>query len=144
MIVTPEKVKAYAFCVNPLCPGYGQEETDCVKTTVAYTYGDNGADMFKSMVERSTFSLAFADDDDAACRVCAQPRQLSEHPRPSYQPLSGFDPMGLVNGVQQFNASVVNTEADAKVAALEATMALQAAQIAQLLEAVTSVPGDAA
>lgn len=142
MIVTPEKVKAYAHCLSPMCQGYGQEELDVTRTTIEYTYGDNGADMFKSMVERSTIMLTFADGEDRACRFCGGARELSEQPRPSYQALSGYDPMGLVNGTTgAFNPQVVNTEADAKVAALEAAMSRQAAQIEALLAAMTETPG---
>lgn len=139
MIITPEKIKGYAFCRNPTCAGYGQEELDVVRTTVAYTYGDNGADMFKSTVERSTSTLEFADPEDAPCRSCGNARELSEQPRPAYAPMSGHDPMGLVNGsLPGFDPNRVNTEADARVAALEAQMA----QMSALLKAALGEPED--
>lgn len=142
MIVTPVKVKAYAHCRNPMCPGYGQEQVDGVRTTVEYTYGDNGADMFKSMVERSTVTHDFVNDADRPCRHCGGDRELTDQARPTYQALSGYDPMGLVNGeAGAFNPNVVNTEADARVAALEAQIRLQGEQLKALLDAVTEAPG---
>lgn len=129
MIVTPERVKAYAHCLNPACPGYGQQQLDVTRTTIGYGFKDNGGDL--PGIERSTVTLEFADPADQPCRTCSRPRELSEHPRPSYQPISGYDPMGLVNGSvpQSFDPNRVNTEADARVAALEATVAKMAAAL---------------
>lgn len=145
MIVTPVKTKAYAHCLQAMCPGYAQEELDVIKTTVEYQYSDNGADMFKAMVERLTIMLDFENAEDRACRHCGGARELSETPRPTYQALSGYDPMGLINGTAgAFNPNVVNTQADAEMAELRAQMKLQADQIASLLARAEDVPGDAA
>lgn len=123
MIVTETRVELYAHCRNPLCPGYGQEKVAGIVQETAYQYSDNGADMMRGHVERSIHDLRFEDEDSRPCRVCKQARELSETPRPSYQPLSGFDPMGLVNGgASAFDPTKVNTEADARIADLEAKL----------------------
>lgn len=129
MIVTPEQVKAYAHCRNAMCPGYGQQQVDAVRTTVAYTYGDNGADMFKSMVERSVQTIDFASPDDVPCPHCGQARDVTDQERPSYQPLSGHDPMGLVNGGHVFDPNRVNTQQDAEIAELRAELARLASKL---------------
>lgn len=128
MIVTEATVKAFAHCRHPLCPGYGQEEVDAVRTETAYGFKDNGGDL--PGIERSMVMLVFADDDARACRNCGRDRELTGDARPSYQPLSGFDPMGLINGsVAPFDPNVVNTEADQRIAALEAQIAKLAAAV---------------
>lgn len=132
MRATEEVVQCFAHCKNPMCPGYAQEPVDAVVTTTEYTYKDNGGDL--PGTERSNRDLRFADDEERACRACKQPRELSADARPSYQNLSTFDPMGLVNGsVAAFNPGQVNTEADTRVAALEAQMAKQAEMIDKLV-----------
>jgi hypothetical protein len=102
-----------------MCPGYGQESVEAVRVLTEYLYRDNGGDL--PGVERSNADLRWADAGDAPCRSCSMPRELSEHPRPSYQPLSGYDPMGLLHG-PAFDPNRVNSESDARMAAMEAEM----------------------
>lgn len=132
MIVTPAQVKAYAHCQNPLCPGYGQEEVDAVRTEFAWTFGDSDPkSVFKNMIDRSTMMFEYANGEDRACRSCSTDRELTGTARPTYQALSGFDPMGLLNA--KFDPNTVNTEADARIAALEAALAKQTALIEGML-----------
>lgn len=134
--VTETPVKGYAHCRNARCPGYQQEEVDAVREEKAFTYGDGGGDgVFMHMVERSMVSFLFANPDDAPCPSCKEPREMSGEPRPSYQPLSGHDPMFLATSGAKFDPGVVNTPADAKQAELEAKLAIQEQQIARLLAA---------
>lgn len=140
------RVRAYAHCINPMCPGYGQEEVPAVSTETSYTFRDHGGDsreVFRSFVE-----LRFGVDADeadrdvyveeyreaAACRSCSRPRELSATPRPSYMPLSGHDPYGLINGtVAGFNPQVTNTQADAEMAELKAANTRLEAKMEELL-----------
>lgn len=131
------EVRAYAHCINPLCPGYGQEEVPAISTETSFTFRDHGDNSaLGSMVFRSFVELRYAVDADeetnrdeyveqyraaAACRTCERPRELTATQRPTYLPLSGHDPMGLL-GAPAFDPSVKNTEADAKIAALEAQL----------------------
>jgi hypothetical protein len=131
--ITEKPVEAYAHCNNALCPGYGQEKVKAVEEVTEWTFVDNGGDI--PGVERSRSLLKFASDDDISCGTCGRERELSKDPRRNYENLSGFDPMGLINGkVPGFNPAVVNTEADARVAELEAQIARQGAMLEQLLQ----------
>jgi hypothetical protein len=47
-------------------------------------------------VEKSQVYIEFADEGDAACRSCGAQRSVTDKPRPTYQPLSGHDPNGLL------------------------------------------------
>lgn len=119
--------KLYAFCQNAQCPGYAMVEVDGLVREVGDTFQAGGGDI--PGIERSHVELLYQDASDAPCPSCSQPRSLSAEPRPSYDPLSGHDPMGLLAGAK-FDPNVVNTEQDEKVAALEA----QVAKLAALVE----------
>lgn len=138
-LVREDTRKLWAFCVHAACPGYEMEEVDGLVREVGDTFKSNGGD--HEWIERSQVEYLFADETEEAvkangpsqaapCRSCGQRRSLSPEPRPVYDPLSGFDPMGLVKGAAEFDPTVVNTEADAKVAELEA----QVARLAALVE----------
>lgn len=137
------KVRLYAHCRNALCAGYAQQEIEGVRIRTDYAYRDNGGDI--PGVERSCVDLLWGDPEDRegntakmACPFCQQRRELSETVRPSYQPMSGHDPMGLVNGgVKAYNASAPpNTERDAEVAELRAQVARQEALLLRLTSAL--------
>lgn len=127
--VTEAPVKAYAHCRDARCPGYGQQEVDALRQESSFTFGELGGDgIFTSFVERSTVKFVFVNDDDEACPACSRGREVTGEPRPSYQPLSGHDPLGLVGG-QKFNPAVVNTEQDAAMAEMRAEMSRMKAQM---------------
>jgi hypothetical protein len=102
------RVQAYAHCINPMCPGYGQEEVPAISTETSYTFRDHGGDsreVFRSFVElrfavdvdesdHEAYGVAYAEA--AACRSCGKQRELSTTQRPSYVP-SGHDPLGLLS-----------------------------------------------
>lgn len=133
--VTETPVKGYAHCRNARCGGYQQQEVDAVREEKAYTFGDGGGDgVFTHMIERSMVSFLFADPGEAPCPSCGEPREVSGEPRPSYQPLSGHDPMFLVTSGAKFDPSVVNTPADARQAELEAKLARMETLVAKLTE----------
>lgn len=96
--VVATEVKGFAHCRDARCPGYQQQEVDAVREESSQTFGENGGDgPFLHMIERSSVEFRFKDSDDVPCPVCSQPREVSETPRPQYQPLSGHDPMGLLS-----------------------------------------------
>lgn len=106
--VTTTPIKAYAHCRNALCSGYQQVEVDGLKEVAAYTYGEMGGDdIFYSFVQNSIVEYKFADPEDAPCPGCGEPREVTGDPRPSYQALSGHDPMGLL-GMPKFDAARQN------------------------------------
>jgi hypothetical protein len=127
--VTATPATVYLHCRDARCSGNNQEAVEGSREEHVQTYGDNGGDgIFMAMTERSTVSFRAADDEDLPCPGCKQPREVSGEPRPSYQPLSGHDPMGLVGGAQ-FDPSIRNTEQDAQIAELQATVARLAALV---------------
>lgn len=120
MQVVVEKVRAYAHCPNARCVGYLQEQVDAERVETSYLYTDNGGDL--PGVERSIHHFKWLDSADPTCPGCGEIRELSGEPRPSYQPLSGYNPMGLVDGsVAPFNPA--KAPEDPRVAALEAQIA---------------------
>jgi len=120
---TREVVRAWAHCRHGLCPGYLQEEVDAERVETAFTFKDNGGRGSVPGVERSFVELLWTDQEQAACPSCGTPRELTDQERPQYE-ASGYDPMGLVNsGAGGFNAQVQNSEADERMAAMEAQIA---------------------
>ena len=127
MHTAQEEVVGYAHCRDARCPGYNQVEVPAVKEERFETFGDNGGDgVFMHMVERSHVTFKPANEEDIPCPACHQPREVTGDPRPQYQSLSGHDPMGLIHNAP-FDPSVRNTEADAQIAELQATVARLAA-----------------
>jgi hypothetical protein len=102
--ITQQDVRAYAHCRNARCPGYAQQEIAAVREESSQTFGENGGDgVFTHMPERSVVEYRFADPEDVPCPVCSAPREVTGDPRPQYQPLSGHDPLGLLQ-VPRFDA----------------------------------------
>jgi hypothetical protein len=139
------RVQAYAHCINPMCPGYGQEEVPAIATETSYTFRDHGGDsreVFRSFIELRFVVDAPESDHEAygeqyreaaACGSCGRPRELAATQRPSYQPLSGHDPMGLLNAMP-FNPAMKNTQADADRAEEMATMRREMAELKAMLK----------
>lgn len=98
---TEQKIRGYAHCRAPRCPGNQQEEVDVLKIEDAYTYAEKGGDL--PGVETSHVRLVFLNDgiddrpDDVSCPHCGRNRDLSEDPRPNYDPLSGYAQDGLLD-----------------------------------------------
>lgn len=134
--VTETPVKGYAHCRNARCPGYQQQEVDAVREEKSFTFGDGGGDgVFTHMVERSMVAFLFADPGEASCPSCGEAREVTGDPRPSYQPLSGHDPMFLATSGAKFDPSMVVPPGEDKTAELEAKLALMQEQMAALLKA---------
>lgn len=120
--ITATPATVWAHCRDSRCPGNNQEELNGFREETAWTLGENGGDgAFFSMIEKSIVEYRVADEADSPCGVCSEPREISGSPRPTYQPLSGHDPLGLIGG-PAFNPNVQNTDQDAKIAELQATV----------------------
>lgn len=131
-VVTENKRVLFAHCPSPLCANYRQQEVEGVVVETSYMFTDNGGDI--PGIERSVEDLRWVDDDQAECSECGRRRELSTSPRPSYDPLSGHDPMGLVNGtVPPYDPGKVNTPEDERFAELQAQLKAQQAMIEKLL-----------
>lgn len=109
--VTETDTTGYAHCRNAMCAGYMQQQVPATREESTWTFGELGGDgVFTHMPERSMITLLFVNDgtdgkpDDRPCPACGEPREVTADPRPSYQPLSGHDPMGLLNA-PRFNAA---------------------------------------
>lgn len=90
-------VQGYAHCRDARCGGYAQQAVDAIREEASYTFGENGGDgVFTHMVESSRVEYRFADDTDAPCPACMQPREVTGEPRPQYVNESGHDPLGLL------------------------------------------------
>lgn len=95
--ITAVESVVYAHCRNPRCPGHDQQELRGRRVEEAYTFGENGGDgIFVAFVERSQVHYEAADAADVPCPGCGEPREVTGTARPSYQPLSGHDPNGLL------------------------------------------------
>lgn len=100
MNVTETPIDGYAHCTNARCPGYQQVEVPLVRTVTEHRYVDSGGDM--PGIEKSFVRFRFANDADRHCPHCSTKdkkihRDCGDEPRPSYDPLSGKDPMGLLS-----------------------------------------------
>lgn len=120
-VSTDTQIEAWANCQYALCPGSGQEKVPAIRNVVEHSFESRGGDI--PGVENSQVYLRFVNEADSTCAVCGANRVLSEQVRPTYQPLSGHDPMGLVNGsVARFDPNVRNSPDDQQVAALQAEL----------------------
>lgn len=127
--VTDTSQVVWAHCRNARCPGYTQEEIQGFREEHVQTFGENGGDgIFMPMTERSMVSFRAESQEDVPCHACGQPRDVTGEPRPAYQPISGHDPLGLIGGLA-FDPQRVNTEQDAQIAELQATVARLAALV---------------
>lgn len=125
-LVASTEAPVFLHCRDARCPGYQQEQVKGTREEHGFTYQELNndpvaTDIFATMIERSQVVFTPNDLDVLPCPECGVEREATGDPRPQYLPLSGKDPMGLVGG-PKFNPSVVNTEADARVAELEAKL----------------------
>jgi hypothetical protein len=121
-VSTEQEIEAWANCQYALCPGSGQEKVPAVRNVVEHSFESRGGDI--PGIENSQVYLRFVNETDSTCAVCGAARVLSEQVRPTYQPLSGHDPMGLVNGsVARYDPNYQNTPDDERTAKLEAELA---------------------
>jgi hypothetical protein len=135
--VSEAPARGFAHCRSARCPGYQQQEVAAVREEVGFTYrelnGNKGApDPYDGLFERSSVRFRFEDESEAACPVCGEPREVTGEPRPSYQPLSGHDPLGLLQ-FGGFDAGM-QVQPDDRTAELEAQLQEMREQIAKLAE----------
>lgn len=127
--ITATPATVYLHCRDPRCSGANQEEVTGVREESAWTFGENGGDgIFVSFVERSIIEYKVEDDSVLPCPFCQEPRETTGTARPQYMNVSGHDPMGLIGGLT-FDPNRVNTDQDAQIAELQATVARLAALV---------------
>ena len=80
--IKEQPARAYAHCAIARCPGNRQEEVDAILVTTIWSYIALGGDW--PFPERSAEDLRFADPETAPCAHCGRSRELTRHPRPSY------------------------------------------------------------
>lgn len=142
MQVTEETVEAFAHCINFVCPGYGQEPVQAVKTLRQDTVGDRGGDGALAMVVENTWEyLRFEDAEKVPCPHCGKDREVAAQARPTYQNLSGFAQNGLVE-VAKFDPNVRNTKADEEQAAALAAANVAIAELKQQMQEFMAAKGD--
>lgn len=102
-VITEQPATVYLHCRNVYCPGNDQQQAEGRRVEEAQTFGENGGDgIFTHFVERSMVVYR-ADEAQLPCPGCGEDREVTGDPRPSYQPLSGYDPRGLLD-VPKFDA----------------------------------------
>lgn len=103
--VTEQAVTAFAHCIVSRCAGNNQESVQAIRVETGHSYEDLGGDW--PFVERSHVSVRFADEADAVCPHCGERREVTLEQRKQYAPLSGHDPMGLLD-IQPFDPRLQN------------------------------------
>jgi len=98
--VTEITVDGFISCVDPRCPGYEQKPVPVTRQNVAFSYGDNGGDgsIPLGATEREAVHVVQADE---TCEHCGKPTITSDRERPEHAPVSGQDPLALLNLNQQ-------------------------------------------
>lgn len=137
--VTEAPTTAYAHCRDSRCAGNEQEMVEAVRVEEAYTMRDLGDvtnTPMSNVIERSNVRWKFANAEDSPCPECGLIRDLGGSPRPTYAPLSGFDPDGLL-GSKRFDKNVVNSKSDQELAEAKAQIAALEAKMDTLLNAIT-------
>lgn len=93
--VTETPIDGYAHCTQPRCRGNQQEPVKALRVDTSTTYVELGGDM--PGVERSHVQFRFADPELIKCPFCGTDREVTDQARISYAPLSGHDPLGLLD-----------------------------------------------
>jgi hypothetical protein len=129
--VTEKPVQVYAHCGVPTCPGATQAPVEGFEVVTSFSFVDRGGDIPGE--EQSNVQFRFAEPAEAACPSCGRARHITDQAKISYQPLSGFDPMGLLEA-EAFDPGKRNTIADEQVAELEAKNRALEAKLDKLIE----------
>lgn len=95
MRIVETPIRAWAHCSDPLCPGGLQEEVDGISTLRERTYWEsagnegppskNFENPLGPYTETSWITISFANEDDAPCPECGQPREITDQVRPVYE-----------------------------------------------------------
>lgn len=129
--VTEKTVNAYASCHDPRCGGYKQEPVQAIYTLTEFSYADFGGDV--PGIERGTELIRFADVADAECRICGEPRFVSEQVRPIYPNMSGVAQDALLHAQKtserMTDLVVEAARRDAEMSQMRALMERQAAMM---------------
>lgn len=120
-IVTETPVRGYVSCRDPRCAGYKERETEVVRRKQEFTYRELGGDLPGN--EREAVDIIHAGE---SCPVCSGPQVYYEEPRPEYAPISGQDPLALLNlnqSGQIRDVQMQNLESAKELAEMRAMMA---------------------
>lgn len=90
-----EQISGYAHCNDPSCSGNSQQPVPVIRHTTNATYLDGGGDL--PGIEKSWTAFSFADAEDEKCPFCSDRREVTDQRRPRYDPLSGHDPLALLD-----------------------------------------------
>jgi hypothetical protein len=122
-------VQGYASCPDPLCPGYQQEQVDVTRREALYMREEMGGDI--PGIDHSTIQAV--DQSVEPCAHCGKDRIASLDERPDYPPISGQDPLALLNlnkDKQIANVKVEALEQGKAMAEMRAEMAELRAELA--------------
>lgn len=129
-VVDRREVQGYASCTDPRCPGYQQEEVTVTREEVQFLREEVGGDI--PGVDHSTIR---ADDFSVTpCPHCDKPRIASLEERPVYAPISGQDPLALLDlnqNKQIANVQTANLEQQLAMSQMQTQMAEMKAQMAE-------------
>lgn len=95
-LVTEREIPGFVACRDPRCPGYTQRQGTVTERTQAFPYRELGGDLPGN--EREAVDIVHPDDP---CPECGGPQTFSVEPRPEYAPISGQDPLALINHLGQ-------------------------------------------
>lgn len=131
--VTEITVDGFISCVDPRCPGYEQKPVPVTRQNVAFTYGDNGGDgsIPLGAVEREAVHVVQTDEP---CEHCGKPTIRSDQERPEHAPVSGQDPLALLNLNQQKQTHEIQLAAAQQAQQGAEMMALIQEQRAEMAE----------
>jgi hypothetical protein len=124
-------VAGYASCYDPRCPGYEQEKVDVLRREVLFMREEFGGDV--PGVDHSTISAV--DESVGPCPHCGGPRIASLAERPEYPPISGQDPLAILNLNQQkqvHEVQLAGAKQSAEMSELKALLFQQQAQMAEM------------
>lgn len=124
-------VRGYASCYDPRCPGYEQETTDVLRREVLFMREEFGGDV--PGIDHST--VCAVDESVGPCPHCGGPRIASLEERPEYPPLSGQDPLAILDMDKQKQINQVtmaSAQQSAEVSELKALVYQQQAQMAEM------------
>lgn len=119
--VTEEVVPGYVHCRDPRCSGYKERQTDVIRRTQGFTYRELGGDLPGN--EREAVDIVHENEP---CPVCAGPQVYADQPLVEYAPISGQDPLALLNlnqSGQIRDVQMQNLESAKELAEMRAMMA---------------------
>lgn len=126
-VVTETEVQGWISCRDPRCAGHKERETTVTVRKQEFPYRELGGDLPGN--EREAIDVVHKDEP---CPVCDGPQVTSDQPRPEYAPISGQDPLALLNlnqSGQIRDVQMANLESAKTLAEMRAEMAEMRAEL---------------